>query len=371
MKHVYPTNRKTLLLATVLIGLSTATLAQNPTTVMPADNCKVIENFNEDAGGFRSPSIYSGDDDVSFYYEAAAGLWSETNGLSNREASIISGVYANNLYGSITVGFKYAAPRNAEYRIRVINVNCNCSGGLDIIATTATGPVWTALPDTEGNLCVRLIDADIHQGQTLRFEISIRAKNPSTILFDDFSLGEEVEASPLPVTFTGIVARSENSVVNVQWDVADEIDVRGYEVERSTNGMKFETIGFVAAHGKPFYSFTDAQPAAGTVYYRVKNMDIDGQYKYSSIVKVTNKRASTLKLYPVPAKENVTLQHERIRANTTLTLTTIDGRVVKQIRPATDSYQTPVSLSGLQPGLYLLRLDNGQGETEAIKVVKQ
>jgi hypothetical protein len=371
MKHVYPTIRKIILSAILLTGLSAATLAQNPTTVVPAENCKVVEDFNDDNGAFRSPSIYSGDDDVSFYYDAAAGLWSETNGLSNRDASLISGVYANKQTGSITVGFRYEAPRNAEYRIRVINVNCNCSGGLDIIATTATGPEWTALPATEGKLCVRLIDADIYQGQNLRFEISFRAKSPRTIVFDDFSLGEEIAASPLPVTFTGIVARSENNVVNVQWDVADEVDVKGYEVERSTNGSKFETLGFVNAHGKPFYSFTDAQPAGGTAYYRVKNVDIDGQYKYSSIVRVTSRRASTLKLFPVPAAETVTLQHERSTATTTLSLTTADGRLVKQIRPATDSYQTAVSLSGLQPGLYLLRLDNGQGIVEAIKVIKQ
>lgn len=358
-------------MASLLTGLSTTALAQNPTTVVPADNCKVVQDFNGGDGSFRSPSIYSGDDDVSFYYDAAGGLWSETNGLANRDASLISPVYANKLTGSVTVGFKYQAPPNAEYRIRVISVNCNCSGGLDIIATTATGPEWTALPATEGKLCVRLIDADIYQGQNLRFEISVRAKNPRTIVFDDFSLGEEIAASPLPVTFTGIVARNENSGVHVQWDVADEVDVKGYEVERSTNGTTFASIGFVAAHAKPFYSFTDAQPASGTVYYRVKNVDIDGKSQYSSIVKVTSKRASSLKLYPMPARETVTLQHERITANSTLTLATAEGRLVKQVRPAADSYQTSVSLAGLQPGIYLLRLEKGSGEAESIKLIKQ
>ena len=94
MKHVYPINRKTLLLATLFTGLSTVTLAQNPTTIVPADNCKVVEDFNEGNGAFRSPSIYSGDDDVSFYYDSTAGLWSETNGLSNRDATIAAGVAA-------------------------------------------------------------------------------------------------------------------------------------------------------------------------------------------------------------------------------------------------------------------------------------
>lgn len=370
MEHVYPRIRKTFVLAFLLTALTTATQAQSPTTVFNSDECNVVEDFNTDNGGFKSPSIYSNANDLSFYYYSVEGYWAEGVNQSQKEASLISGVYLNNFTGSVTVGFKYKAPKNSEYRIRVISVNCACVGGLDIIATTAVGTNWTPLPEEEGRVCVRMVDADIQQGQHLRYEITVRSRSPKEIVFDDFSLGE-VAAAPLPVTFRGIVARSENSQVTVQWDVADEIDVKGYQVERSTNGMKFEAIGFVDAHGKPYYSYTDAQAANGSVYYRVKSVDIDGKFKYSNIVRVSNKRATTLKLFPVPAQNEVTLQHERITANSIITLTTADGRTVKQIRATTGAYQTPVSLAGLQPGLYLLRVENGQGEAETIKLIKQ
>jgi hypothetical protein len=370
MEHVYPTIRKTFFVLSLLTALTTASRAQNPTTVFNSDECNVVEDFNTDNGGFKSPSIYANANDLSFYYYSVEGYWAESGSESQKEASIISGVYLNNFSGSVTVGFKYKAPKNSDYRIRVISVNCSCVGGLDIIATTAVGTDWTELPEEEGRVCVRLVDADIQQGQHLRYEITIRSKSPKEIIFDDFSLGEVV-AAPLPVTFRGIVARSENSTVSIQWDVADEIDVKGYQVERSSNGMQFEAIGFVEAHGKPFYSYTDAQAGNGSVFYRVKSVDIDGKFKYSSIVRVSNKRTTTLKAFPVPAQNEVTLQHERITAPTTISLTTADGRTIRQIRAATGAYQTPVSLAGLQPGLYLLRLEDGQGGAETIKLLKQ
>jgi hypothetical protein len=370
MEHVYPRIRKTFVLASLLTALTVTTQAQNPTTVFNSEECNVVEDFNTDNGGFKSPSIYSNANDLSFYYYSAEGYWLESENQSQKEASIISGVYLNSFSGSVTVGFKYKASKNSDYRIRVISVNCSCVGGLDIIATTAVGTDWTPLPEEEGRVCVRLVDADIQPGQHLRYEITIRSRSPRDIIFDDFSLGE-IAAAPLPVTFKGIVARSQNSLVTVQWDVADEIDVKGYQVERSTNGLQFEAIGFVDAHGKPFYSYTDAQAGNGTVFYRVKSVDIDGSFKYSSIVRVSNKRSTTLKLFPVPAQNEVTLQHERIMGNTVITLTTADGRAIKQIRATSGTYLTPVSLAGLQPGLYLLRLEDGQGGRETIKLIKQ
>lgn len=371
MKHVYPTTRKTILSTLLLTALATSSFAQNPTTVTNSTDCNVVEDFNLDRGSFTSYSLYAGRNQVEFYYQPApAGYWIQNNNVSRREASIISGVYTSPMSGMAIVGFKYEAPAGSDYRIRIINAQCNCAGGEELLATTAIGSDWTPLPSREGRVCVQITDADIVQGQKVRYEISIRTNPPGDIIIDDFSLGE-IAQSPLPVTFKGIVARSENSGVNVQWEVADEIDVRGYEVQRSTNGMRFETVGFVNAHGKPVYSFTDVQPASGAVYYRVKNVDIDGKYEFSSIVRVNNKRSTTLKLYPMPAQETVTLQHERITTNTTITLTTADGRLVKQIRPQADTYQTAIRLTGLKSGMYLLRLDNGEDPVEAIKVIKQ
>lgn len=370
MKHLYSVKA----VATALILLvSTFAFAQSPSTVAPSNQCNVVEDFNSDHGNFRSQSIYTESDYTQFNWEASNGYWADRSGVMGRNGSLISPVYLNNQpSGGVVVGFRYEACAGTEYRIRVINVACTCIGGNDIIATTANGPVWTALPSTSGRICIRINDADIFQGQNLRFEISYRnAGSNCDFIFDDFSLGEEA-AAPLPVTFMGIVAKKESdNLVNVLWDVADEIDVKGYEVERSTNGVNFTSVGFVSAHGKPAYSFSDAQPVAGTVFYRVKNVDLDGKFKYSNVVRVSGKRTLNVKMFPMPATSEVTLQHDRTGNNASLSITTMDGRMIKKMTIAAGSYQTKVALSSMAPGMYLVRLDDGNGAVETVKLVKQ
>ncbi len=369
MKHLYSV--KAVATALLLI-ISTNLFAQSPSTTAPSNQCNVVEDFSADHGNFRSQSIYTESDYTQFNWEAANGYWADRSGVTGRNGSIISPVYMNNqASGGLVVGFRYEACAGTEYRIRVINVACTCIGGNDIIATTANGPMWTALPSTSGRICVRINDADIFQGQNLRFEISYRNPGSCDFIFDDFSLGE-VAAAPLPVTFMGIVAKkeSENSV-NVLWDVADEIDVQGYQVERSTNGVEFSSIGFVNAHGKAAYAFRDNQAVNGTVFYRVKNVDIDGQFKYSNVVRVSGKRTVNIKMFPMPATTNVTIQHDRTGNNANLTVTTMDGRTVKKMNLSAGSYQTSLQLSAMAPGMYLVRLDDGNGGVETVKLVKQ
>jgi hypothetical protein len=369
MKHLYSVKA---VATALLISISSSLFAQNPTTVSASNQCNVVEDFNTDNGNFRSTSIYTESSYLPFYWDATKGYWIENSGMASREASIISPVYSNTqASGGVVVGFRYVACAGTEYRIRVLNIACACVGGSDILATTAFGDVWTALPSTSGRICIRINDADIFQGQNLRFEISYRNTQACDFIFDDFSLGE-IAAAPLPVTFMGIVAKktSDNSV-SVLWDVADEIDVKGYEVERSTNGTDFSSVGFVTAHGKSAYSFTDNYAVTGTVFYRVKNVDLDGKFKYSSVVRLTGKRTLNIKMFPMPATSKVTIQHDRTGTGASITVTTVDGRTVKQMNLASGTYQTDVQLNNMAPGMYLVRLNDGNGVVETVKLVKQ
>jgi hypothetical protein len=371
MKQFYFRLLKTIIISSVLFTTKNAS-SQNPTTIASSSNVSVVENFNSGHGSFSSSSLYSNSDDVSFYYIASSGAWLENSGLAIRDASIISSVYLNNqLSGGISIGFSFEAPAGTQYRIRIINALCNCTGGATLAGTTANGPVWTILPSVSGILKLKLNDGDLYQGQNLRFEISFRANSFGNILFDNFALGE-IAASPLPVTFKSIFAQQVNSATRLVWDVADETDVRGYEVERSTNGVQFNTIGFVNANGKSAaYMFADNEIMSNTVYYRVKNVDIDGKFKYSGVVKVTNKLASTLKLFPLPAQNTVTLQHSKLGEGSNMFITTVDGRTVKQFNSAVGSFQTKLDLTGLNPGMYIIRLNDGNESIQSIKLIKQ
>jgi hypothetical protein len=349
--------------------------AQHQTFVAPSNNCDVIEDFDQSPGDYRSPSIFTESDYTEFVWDSVGGMWVERSGLAARSGSIISCVYINQQpSGGIDLGWRYKACAGGQYRVRIINVNCNCVAGYDIVATTANGPVWTNFPADSGRLCIRLNDGDLYQGQKFRIEVSYRGTVPCDWEFDDISLGGDQGAIILPVTFMGITARKEvSNAIRVAWDVAQEVDVRAYDIERSSDGVNFSRVGSVAANGKPAYSYTDNSATDGVLYYRVKNVDIDGHFKYSSIVKLSGKSSTSsivMKAFPVPARDQLTVQHERIQNGGSISLTTVDGRKVRQIA-SPGGIQTQINLSGLTPGLYILRVDDGNGNVESMKVVKQ
>jgi hypothetical protein len=99
------------------------------------------------------------------------------------------------------------------------------------------------------------------------------------------------DSSPLPVELTSFTAKVNSQVVILNWQTATEINNYGFNVERnSIPSSDWETIGFVDGHGNSNsikeYSFADRNTSAGDYSYRLKQIDIDGEYSYSNILNI-------------------------------------------------------------------------------------
>ncbi len=107
--------------------------------------------------------------------------------------------------------------------------------------------------------------------------------------------------------------------------------------------------------------------------YRIKSLDIDGKSKYSSVVRLngSSSYANALKLYPLPAKNEVTVEHRELAPNAKITLSTLDGKVLKIVAPTNGSSHTPLNLTSYLSGMYIIRVDDGKGNVESIKLIKQ
>ncbi len=101
--------------------------------------------------------------------------------------------------------------------------------------------------------------------------------------------------SPLPVELNTFTATATNSSVELNWNTATEVNNYGFEVQRAISNkqnenLNWEKIGFVHGAGNSSspkqYSFTDKSVSFGSYSYRLKQIDVDGQYKYSSVVNV-------------------------------------------------------------------------------------
>ena len=84
----------------------------------------------------------------------------------------------------------------------------------------------------------------------------------------------------------------ENKFSHLTWETALEINNNGFEIEKSLDGFSFYTIGWVTGNGNSTvshsYEFDDYKIELGeTYYYRLKQVDYDGQFEYSNIVSVS------------------------------------------------------------------------------------
>lgn len=109
-----------------------------------------------------------------------------------------------------------------------------------------------------------------------------------------------VRIRPFPVELVSFTGKASARGIALAWRTASEVNNSHFEVERSADGEAFEKINSVAGHGNSSatldYSYTDASPLPGQNYYRLKQVDFDGQYAYSSVVAVAAAAPSTTSL---------------------------------------------------------------------------
>lgn len=176
----------------------------------------------------------------------------------------------------------------------------------------------------------------------------------------------------LPVKFSSFDAKAAGGNVNLNWSLALEENVSGYDVEKSNDGSNFTKIGFVNATGTMNYAFTDTKISEATSYYRIKAVDIDGKFSYSTVVTMKGGKSSILlKAFPMPAVNELTLQHNTATNASQISISSAEGRTIKAIVPGNGTQQTVINISSFKPGIYVIRFSIENGETETLKFVKK
>lgn len=174
----------------------------------------------------------------------------------------------------------------------------------------------------------------------------------------------------LPVTFVNLDAVSESKSTKLTWSVAAEINVAKYEVEKSLDGNSFNKIGETAASRLSNYSFNDESPSA-KCFYRVKSIDVNGSFKYSTILAFNARQIITsLQAFPTPAANGLTVVHPDARASSKLILSSIDGKTLMVVNLQPGSKQTGLEVSVLKAGVYILKYESGDGEIQTLKITK-
>lgn len=180
----------------------------------------------------------------------------------------------------------------------------------------------------------------------------------------------------------GQLAASNNTLGNtISWSSVSETANKGFEVQRSTDGINFTTIAFVASkaiNGNSNttiqYSYLDENPAIGENYYRVKQVDLNSNSSFSNVAKIIKGLARTegVTLYPNPAKDRVNIALNSLNGKkSTITVFNNNGKSVRQISLLGTGalLNTSINLDGLANGLYFIKVET-DGKTESSRFVK-
>lgn len=188
--------------------------------------------------------------------------------------------------------------------------------------------------------------------------------------------------STLPLTFTAFDAKQTGTDVTVSWSVADINNHDFFSIERSVNGTDFLEIARnnESINGLPTRSFTVADnnlPAVTTLYYRIKQCDLNGDCKYTEIKTLRlNATVKITRLFPQPAgnKLNVLYNSNGEGAGTGLvTVTDLNGKIIlKQVCNIIKGTQTiEVKTNQLMKGNYLLTVTDKNFERTTQMFMKE
>lgn len=199
---------------------------------------------------------------------------------------------------------------------------------------------------------------------------------------DQFAITTQLVTLPVGLlTFSGYKDGNRNQL---RWTTSIEVNNKGFDVERSLDGVNYTSIGFVnslAANGNSSveinYTFTDNNVSGSKQFYRLRQVDFDNRSKLSNIVLIKSDKPAVItidRMFPNPATTVVNLMlSSPVRDKVQMQVTDMSGRIMmqRQLNVETGSNTLPITVSGLAGGTYMIRLMSSTGEVTTGKFVKE
>jgi hypothetical protein len=218
-----------------------------------------------------------------------------------------------------------------------------------------------------------LVDISAYNAQTIQIGFEGVSDYGNVFGLDDINISY---SGIVPVTMLSFDAVRNGKTNNLTWTTTNEINSSKFEIERSTNGINYGSIGSVNAIGngasKQSYRFMDVNPAKGNNYYRIKSIDVDNSFKLSEIRNVKNLGFVEMMINPNPVAStmNISLEAEETE-KATIVITDLSGRKVYngKTNVIAGNNNIPVNVNNLTKGIYLVTLQLS-GETLIKKITK-
>ena len=215
---------------------------------------------------------------------------------------------------------------------------------------------------TFNNSCTVVIFTDVPVSVPIAtIDINVVYNNNSSkdLTIDDIIVDGSVQLAVLPIELSKFNVKKTEQSVMISWATASEKNNKHFEIQKSTNGTQFQTIGQVKGSGTNLsgavYNFEDKTPSVGVSYYRLKQVDTDGTYAYTTVRSILFGK-SKIAVVSTIAKERIslTVSDDQIVPFDIINLngqTVLAGKAIGQ---------HTIDISGLNSGMYFIRTEGGE-----------
>ena len=253
---------------------------------------------------------------------------------------------------------------NAVSTLDLPNGPTDVSGIANLIIEKKSGSSnnGTGLPASYTGATVNIdpINSDIIWNEgTKRWEVSF-----NTTGFSGFFVKTQTGALPtLWLNVNGVINKQNQATIS--WQV-QEVNVLKYEIEKSTDCYVFTKFLVVKSTGDGIhtYSILDNVNTTSVVYYRIKQIDYDGRYSYSSIIKLANQISGYLGIFPNPVKDLISIAVTNVLLNTKVNITDLSGKILQSLTIVNINFSLDLTL--YPSAIYFLKFENGKSE----KIIK-
>lgn len=175
------------------------------------------------------------------------------------------------------------------------NGNGTCTYDITVIVDSGNGAKGTAVFSIAG-MTVYTENICVCNPANITFPITVTCESTVdiSVSYDAPGNGNNCTGSTgdivLPVSFSTFTGKQEDSVIKLEWVTHQEINNYGFEIEKRSDASNFVKIGSITGNGNSnkinTYEFVDRNPEISENLYRLKQVDFNGQYEYSKIIKV-------------------------------------------------------------------------------------
>jgi hypothetical protein len=254
------------------------------------------------------------------------------------------------------------------------NVSFTGDDSIHVRISEDSGATWQRIagfnrndPGLNGFTWIRQsVPLDAYAGKTIQIGFEAVSFLGNVIGLDSITVSAN---TPLPVKLLNFEGRREGNKNSLQWKTSNELNNKGFEIQRGFNGAQYTTIGFInskATNGNSAatlsYNFVDEKPLTTNNYYRLRQVDLNGKENFSNVVVLrpsTTVKAEITKLYPNPVSERLNVVLNTVSSEkVTLNLTDLTGRIIeiRNIETTVGDNNINFNTSRLAKGTYMIKV---------------